>query len=239
MGTPVLKIPELIRERLFYTEFQPLWDPATDTIFAFEAFIRTVPLINPLVIFENARKTGDLYDFDTASLVNAVKEYPNSYFQKYLLFVNVFPSTIIHSQFPEFIQKLVESYPDITGRVVFEINEAAIEQCYWAKAIFSERLSLLKTNGFQIAFDDMTFSKMTLKKITKFGPDFVKLDRSCSEKLTDSPDKQNNIARLLSFSNEDMKVVLEGIETNADLLTAKELGVPLLQGYYIARPGRL
>jgi len=36
-----------------------------------------------------------------------------------------------------------------------------------------------------------------------------------------------------------MVVVLEGIETHDDLVVAKQLGVPLLQGYFIAKPHRL
>ncbi|MGV3463662.1 MAG: EAL domain-containing protein [Heyndrickxia sp.] len=232
-------IQRLIKDRLFYSEFQPLWNSSEDTIFAYEAFIRTKPFTDPLKIFYKARHMGILFELDTASISNAIKEYPYGHLDKYLLFVNVFPSTIIHPDFPEFIDGLLRNYEEIKNRVVFEINEDPAEDHYWEEPLFKNRLTFLRERGFFIAYDDLTYTQSSIKKINHYVPDFTKLDRSCSQDLADSIEKQEHIGYFVSDSFKEMVVVLEGIERHDDLLTAKELGVPLLQGYFIAKPHRL
>lgn len=76
------EISTWLDDGFFYTEFQPLWNSKKDTIFALEAFIRTMPKIIPELIFENARGYGLLYELDTKSILNAIKEFPNAYFKK-------------------------------------------------------------------------------------------------------------------------------------------------------------
>ncbi|PLR99049.1 EAL domain-containing protein [Bacillus sp. T33-2] len=239
MGLPTLNISNLIKDRSFYTEFQPLWNTSNDSIFAYEALLRTTPSINPLTIFHSARKQSLLYEIDTASISNAVKEYPYTYLDKHLLFVNVFPSTIVHPDFPNFMELLLTNYKKIKTRLVFEIHEDPFEESYWGKHEFLERLSFLKSKGFLIAYDDLTHSLFSISKMIKFQPDFAKLDRSCSENLSNSPKKKQSLEFFLAYSQQKLLSILEGIETNEDFVTSKKMGVPLLQGYYMAKPHRL
>ncbi|MEK5389812.1 EAL domain-containing protein [Margalitia sp. FSL K6-0131] len=239
MDTKHLNLHDLIKDRLFYNEFQPLWNTSENTIFAYEAFIRTNPFTDPLELFYQARNMGVLYELDTASISNAVKEYPYGHLDKYLLFVNVFPSTIIHPDFPAFINGLLRNYEEIKHRVVFEINEDPAEDHYWEEPHFKNRLSFLRDKGFFIAYDDLTYTQSSIRKIHHYVPDFTKLDRSCSQNLADSLEKQEHVEYFVSDTFKEMVVVLEGIETNDDLVVAKQLGVPLLQGYFIAKPHRL
>jgi len=232
-------INHLIKDRLFYNEFQPLWNTSENTIFAYEAFIRTKPFTDPLKLFYEARNMGILYELDTASISNAIKEYPYGHLNKYLLFVNVFPSTIIHPDFPNFINGLLRNYEEIKNKVVFEINEDPAEDHYWEEHLFKNRLSFLREKGFFIAYDDLTYTQSSIRKIHHYVPDYTKLDRTCSQNLADSIEKQENIGYFVSGTFKEMVVVLEGIETQDDLMVAKQLGVPLLQGYFIAKPHRL
>jgi len=61
--------------------------------------MRTWQKIKPQAIFEYGRNEGKLFEFDTASISNAIKEFPRFYLQRYLLFINVFPllATVIKS----------------------------------------------------------------------------------------------------------------------------------------------
>ena len=68
------------------------------------------------------------------------------------------------------------------------------------------------------------------------SPEFIKLDHTKAQGLSNSTEKQQTIALFLEYTNEKTKLVLEGIETDADLKTAKRLGVHLLQGYFISKP---
>lgn len=227
-----------MKETLLHSEYQPLIDSSNDTIFAHEALIRTTPRMNPLDVFENANINGVLYELDTYCIFNAIKEYPSFYLKSHLLFINVLPTTIIHGDFENFIKELLNKFPEVIGNIVFEINEQVIEEEIWEQDIFVCRLIYLRSAGFRIAFDDLPISKSSFKMMEKISPDFVKLDHTKSKGLSHSIEKQSLISLFLEYTNENIKLVLEGIETKDDLLTAKKLGVPLLQGYYISRPKR-
>lgn len=228
-----------MKNKLLYSEYQPLLDSDNDSIFAYEALMRSTPRINPLTMIDDARNKGVLYELDTECITNAIEKYPYSYLKNHFLFLNIFPSTIIHEQFENFIKDLLLKHPQIKEMVVFEINETSIEEYIWGQVVFLKRLAFLKSLGFYIAFDDLAVTRASLKKMEFLAPDFVKLDHTKSKDLSYSIDKQELISLFLEYTHEKMKLVLEGIETQADLQTAKQLGVPLLQGYYISKPKRL
>lgn len=230
---------ELIRENKLYSEYQPLLNSSNDCIYGYEALMRSTPKISPLTILRHARKSGVLYELDTASMTNAIREYPNSYLRQHYLFINVLPSTLVHADFENFINGLFECYPHVKNRIVFELNEDWNEEFIWSQEIFLRRIEFLRHLGLRIAFDDLAITRASIKKMDTISPDFVKLDHTRSKGLSQSHEKQQLVSYLLQYTNTDMKLVLEGIETEDDLHTAKNLGVPLLQGYHISKPKRL
>lgn len=233
------RITNDIREEHLFSEYQPLINSANDLIFAYEALMRSTTRDSPLKIIQDARNSGSLFELDAVCISNAIRGYPHTYLKKYFLFINVFPSTIVHDHFEKFIQDLLILYPWITRRVVLEINETELEQYIWGQVIFLKRLSFLKSLGFEIAFDDLSITRTSFKKMELLAPNFVKLDHTKSKNLADSEINQQLISLFLEFTNDKMRLVLEGIEAKEDLIVAKQLGVPLLQGYYISRPKRL
>ncbi|WP_409291600.1 EAL domain-containing protein [Peribacillus sp. SCS-37] len=239
MSSATQNISILVREQSFFHEYQPLWNTKFKKVFAYEALLRTDPRINPVFIFKQGREIGALYDFDTASISKSIKKYPDSYWDKFFLFVNIFPSTIIHPKFTEFIKGLVSEYPIIKGRVIFEINEDPIESKLWNEEGFINGLLFLKSMKLMIALDDLSFSSNALEKIIQIKPHFAKLDRTCSENLAKSLEKQTDIESFLAISDNLSVVVLEGIENKEDYVTACNLGVLAVQGYYISKPQRL
>ncbi|TSI04493.1 EAL domain-containing protein [Lysinibacillus sp. BW-2-10] len=232
-------IHNLIRENKLYSEYQPLIKSDNEKIFAYEALMRTTPWTNPLTVFEQAREHNLLFELDTVCIMNAIKGYPKEYLSKHLLFINIFPSTVIHDKFESFLKSVSEAFPKLKNRIVFEINETENEQKLWWQTQFLNRLVLLKRFGYSVAFDDLSISKASLKKLELLTPDFVKLDHTKGKDLSQSVAKQQLISLFLEYTNEKMKLVLEGIEEKADLEVARKLGVPLLQGYYISKPKKL
>ncbi|MFD2444710.1 EAL domain-containing protein [Bacillus sp. CGMCC 1.16607] len=231
-------LKDFIRDKLFYNEFQPLWSNLSKSIFAYEALLRTPTKMNPTELFNYARSRNLLYDLDIAAILNAVKEYPLKFLNEFYLFINIFPSTIVHKDFNSFLEKMIAVYPHIKGRVVFEINEDPIEENIWEQSSFKARLQLLKNEGFKLAFDDIKNIESSLCKINNFCPHFVKLDRTFIKKLYLKED-QSGISFLQGDESVDIDLVIEGIETESDLLRAINMGIPIIQGYYISKPHRL
>jgi EAL domain-containing protein (putative c-di-GMP-specific phosphodiesterase class I) len=91
--------------------------------------------------------------------------------------------------------------------------------------------------GFSIAVDDTGAGYSSLEAIVELEPDFLKLDISMIRGIHEHLLKQELIKAIVSFSkNIDATIIAEGIETQEELTTLEDLGVPLGQGFLFGRP---
>lgn len=119
-------------------------------------------------------------------------------------------------------------------RVVLEVTErtSAASRAPWPEAI-----ARLKERGFRIAVDDLGAGASALSALAEIDPDVIKLDMSLTRALHVHPRKQRLVDLICRFAlTNGAEVVAEGIETAEELRAASELGVDLLQGFYLARP---
>jgi EAL domain-containing protein (putative c-di-GMP-specific phosphodiesterase class I) len=103
-----------------------------------------------------------------------------------------------------------------------------------------ERISELRTMGVSIAIDDFGTGYSSLSYLRRLPIDTLKIDRSFVHDMEDggsgragAPIVQPIIALAHSLG---MRVVAEGVETEAQLKKLRELGCDGAQGFAIARP---
>jgi EAL domain-containing protein (putative c-di-GMP-specific phosphodiesterase class I) len=221
--------------------FQPMWELNNWNIFGYEALVRFPKegITDIESTFRVARKQDLLFELDTLSIRRAIDTFPIIQLNKEHLFINIFPSTLVHSEFEPFLQNLVQSYPGIKGKVVFELNETIDEEHIWNIPLLKEKVELLKKYGFCFALDDIGKGVGTFQKIIELSPDFIKLDRYFSENLSLTKEKQEMITLLNEFCKHRIGLVLEGIEEEVDLAFAKYLKVPIGQGYLMGKPEKV
>lgn len=222
--------------------FQPLWNLNSRTLFGFEALLRFPerPDENIESVFERAREGGTLFQLDARSIAKSFKSFPHSYFSEdILLFVNLYPSTLLHPQFPAFLNKLWEEHSELRGKIVWELSEAIQESALWNTQEMKERVQLLKELGWFIALDDIGKGVSEIPKIIELQPDYIKLDRYFSQGLAESEAKQRFISLLSSYVSDNTVLILEGIEKEEDLKQARKLNVPVVQGYLLGKPQKL
>lgn len=120
--------------------------------------------------------------------------------------------------------------------IVLEITErVAIEK----KEIFQKVLWAMKEQGFSLAIDDMGASYASLQTIAEVEPEFLKFDISLVRGIDKSLIKRELLEMLIILA-EKIKafIIAEGVETEAEFKTLKELGVTLGQGYYLGPPAK-
>ncbi|MBO0961043.1 EAL domain-containing protein [Neobacillus sp. MM2021_6] len=190
---------------------------------------------SPEVIFQEAKMANRLFELEKKSLLKLFHTYINGSELKESLFINVYPSTIMHPDFPLLIKTIVNLISaNLIHKITFEIIEAERVVHF---ALLKERIKYLKKSGFQIAIDDIGKGWSSLSMIIEIQPNYLKLDRYFSDNLSMSPSKQKMIQSLLTYANgTKSKVILEGIELETDLAAAKYLGVQMCQGYLIDKP---
>jgi EAL domain-containing protein (putative c-di-GMP-specific phosphodiesterase class I) len=223
-------LDDIIQNKRFYHVFQPIYTLKDWHLFAYEALLRCEFFQNPELLFQLAMKKDRLYELDTLSIYHALTSIHMQYIQ---LFINVYPSTIVHPSFSDFLRKL-KKIRSSRRNIVLEINES---EKISDIDLLRQAIRFLRTNGFSVALDDLGKGEISLYTVMELEPDFVKLDRYYSNDLSISIDKQNEIQMILNVCQQkNIYLVLEGIEKPEDLAMAKKLGVHLCQGYLLGKP---
>lgn len=226
-------LEDIIRKKMFHHVFQPLYILEYWGVFGYEALLRCTVFQNPESLFRLAVEKNRLYDLDCCSIYHALTSVN---VRNRRFFVNVYPSTMVHPSFPNFLEKL-NSICIANQSIVFEINEA---EKIWDMGLLRKAVHFLKDKGYAIALDDFGKGESSLKTVIELDPDFVKLDRYFAVNLSASNEKQKEIQMLLKLCEQkNMKLILEGIEDPMDLAMAKVLGVPLGQGHLLGKPLRI
>ncbi|MEJ8544440.1 EAL domain-containing protein [Brevibacillus borstelensis] len=235
-------IAEFIENRRFYHVFQPICHLPEKKVIGYEALIRSVSPIGPEALFQKAMEQNKLFELDTLSISQALAVFftPNQGQEKNeLLFVNIYPSTIVEDQFPAFIDDIMSRFRPNLGKIVLEINESIVERKVWLNPLFTRRISTLRKLGFKIALDDVGEGVTTFRKMVEISPDFIKMDKFFSDGLAVSGKKQKMVQLLVEYCRDEAELILEGIEHEEDFHCAASLGVKTGQGYYLGKPERL
>lgn len=100
-----------------------------------------------------------------------------------------------------------------------------------------ETLNAIRAMGVKLYIDDFGTGYSSLAQIAKFSLDALKIDLSFTAKIT-TENKINTLVRaiLLLGKSLNLKVVAEGVETQAQLRCLQSLGCDEVQGYLVSKP---
>lgn len=207
---------------------QPLCRLSDSRIVAVEALARFPGSSDgPQWFFEEASRLGLGREVELFAVAVALRDLarlpPDVRLQ-----VNVSPSTLVE---PRFLAVVAETPP---GRLVVEVTEHAAVTDYPALVAARQRLD---RSGAQLSIDDVGTGWSGLHRILEVEPHQLKLDAEVIRNVDRRQKGQALVAAFVEFGRRSgIEVVAEGIETDAELLTLRGLGVTLGQGYHLARP---
>ncbi|WP_138417271.1 EAL domain-containing protein [Aquibacillus sediminis] len=234
-----MSIENFITAERFFHFFQPIYHLNGREKIGYEALLRSDSYPNPEYVFEAAKQANLLYALDSASIQKAVSSYQEDGFSKKdgKVFVNILPSTILHQDFPTFISHTKMESHLKTQQIVLEISETENITNYDA---LKKRILELKALGFQIAIDDFGKGFANIQNLIELEADYLKLDRYLAQDLHQSKQKQSFISFFVNYCEQnESQLILEGLETEAEMEAAQSLGISLGQGYFLCRPSRL
>ena len=98
-------------------------------------------------------------------------------------------------------------------------------------------LETLKALGFSIALDDFGTGYSSLTYLNKLPIDTLKIDREFVSQIQNEEDELHLLNAIIDLSHQlGLKVLAEGVETEAQLNYLIRQGCDLAQGYYFCRP---
>lgn len=151
--------------------------------------------------------------------------------------LNLFPSTLLCTPTERIVEALVKGVSRQDTRFCIELSE---QQFIGDPGILKRPIEALRANGFRIAIDDVGFGRSSLEAMVILEPTMVKVDRLWISGISNDVVKRQWLSRLLRLAAAiDATLVAEGVESEADARTLRDLGVKFAQGFLWSRPAPL
>lgn len=207
---------------------QPIHDLSSGRPVGVECLAR-FPDLNkrgPEAWFEDADRTGLGSDLEMTAVrcaLETVSQVPEGIYAA----INASPATIISGRLRETLQEA--GAPNL----VIEITEHQEVEDFDALA---REIAALKPLA-RIAIDDVGTGYAGLRHLVDLQPDILKMDMMLTRNIDGDPARRAICAAMVQFAGDiGAKLVAEGIETDEERATMKDLGVDYGQGFLFARP---
>lgn len=219
--------------------FQPILNMYTGRLYGVEALLRKVQDVGFATIFElfdAAYKENVLYSFDLALRKKALMKFTYiKGFETIKLFYNLDNRLF---EMPDFktgnTQGLLEELQLKKENLCFEISE---RHEFDSDANLERLVAHYKDGGFSVAIDDFGVGYSGYKLLYHFTPDVIKIDRFFLSSIEKDMKKKTMVRSITQLAIQlGVKVIAEGVETQEELLTCKEIGCHLVQGYFVQYP---
>lgn len=140
-----------------------------------------------------------------------------------------------------YVRESIESFEETvrsTGippeKVVLEITESALMD---ETPLLWQALHRLSEVGLKFSLDDFGTRYSSLAYLRRFDFDTVKIDRSFVQELETSERDATIVESVVNLAHGlGLDVVVEGVETEAQLEIVRRLGADWAQGYHLSRP---
>jgi diguanylate cyclase (GGDEF)-like protein len=234
-------LPDAISRELFL-DFQPVVDLTTEQMWGCEALARwrhpRRGVIYPNAFVPLAEEIGLGAALDEWVLQEACRQVtsvagqlpPRSY-----LSVNICPPHLHQYAWPAVVQGVLETTGLDRSRLVLEVSERAVTD---DAGHMVELLKDLRARGVSVALDDFGAGSTSLGQLGELPLDYLKIDRRFVSSLTRGDGPFLSIVEAVTKLADTLgiRIIAEGIETQAQRRLLVEVGCTLGQGFFFARP---
>ena len=229
------ELKDIIRRRRVTTLFQPIVRAKESTVFGYEILTRgpaNSSFRNSDMLFSFARESKLAWGLEAIALECALRRLRSFDLGDRKFLLNLEAEMFSESEFR--IHEVVSFFSEHRGHFVFELTERAAIEDY---NVFRKYLDEFRSKGIEVAIDDAGSGYASLEAIAALAPDYLKVTKGLVSTLAAEPIKQDLVRMLVDLSGKiGAKTIAEGIETTEEYEACRELGIDLLQGYYLAHP---
>ena len=232
-------LEQLLAPGALHPLFQPIFDirNGRSTLHALEVLMRGPQGTNVEhagVLFEYVRRRHEEARIDRACFTAALDATASLPGQPRIS-INVHASTLAKDKgFVGFLVEAAETRGVRLSRLILELLE---HTPFWDVRPLLDALRELRGFGVEVALDDVGVGQSNYRMMVECRPDYFKLDRYFMVGAAQDRYRQAVIASLARLASTcGARAVAEGVELESDLRLVAELGVDLVQGYFLATP---
>ena len=193
--------------------------------------------ISPAVFIPIAEATGLILPIGEWVLQTAceqLKSWSDSGLTINHLAVNVSPRQFRQPNFVSQVQSIIEQTGADPTKLGLEITEGMVIDNILDTI---EKMEALKMLGIELSIDDFGTGYSSLTYLKKMPLDILKIDQSFVRDIDTDSNDAAIVETIISMANHlNLKVIAEGVETEAELNFLEEKGCPLYQGYFFSKP---
>jgi len=231
------ELHDIANSRRLNAVFQPILDMRQTRIVGYEGLIRGPAgsaLQFPTELFSMARRCGMVAEIEYLSRRIVLESFARLQLPG-KVFLNVSPDILLHqgSKTGETL-KYIEQIGLLPSQVIIEITENTPTMDY---RLMRDATRHYRNMGFEIAIDDLGEGFSGLRLWSEIRPNYVKIDKHFIQNIHLDPVKLQFVRSIQEIAEKSgARVIAEGIETRAELMAIRDLGIAYGQGYQIARP---
>ena len=217
--------------------YQPIIDIEHNTVYSIEALARwqhsQLGWISPSTFIPLAEETGLMIPLGEWLINRACAEARSLLGREFSrVSVNVSVAQILNGQFLRVMYQALETSGIDPSALELELTETVFaEDLDRVCAVLAEARLL----GVRVAIDDFGVGYSSLGYLTRLPVDILKLDRTFVQDF-ESGGEAIIAAALAVARTLKLEVIIEGVETAAQLERVRDLGANKIQGNFFARP---
>ncbi len=220
--------------------YQPVIDAHTGKLIGLEALIRWNSPEHGLIMpndFIPLVESTQLIHPMTEWVIRKTIQMQNRMIKEgydFYISINLSIKNIKNPNFYSKVMEIVKEEKAVIDLLIFEVTETVLleEEKYSMKTIQD-----IKNAGFKISIDDFGKGYSSLTYLSQFKTDYLKIDRSFIQHIADRESIKHICQATVQLAHQfGLKVVAEGVETKEMYQEALNIGIDLIQGFYIAKP---
>lgn len=225
----------------FLLHYQPQVDARDGSIVAVEALVRwnspEFGLLPPRRFVPVAEDSGVIVQLGLHILETACRQaraWMDARLPRFLVSVNVSAAQIQRPSFVTDVRRVIHETGVAPGMLELEITESVLMD-NTDRAI--EQLRQLKAIGVRLALDDFGMGYSSLGYLRRFPIDKLKIDQAFIQDITTSGPDAALVRAIIAMGHHlGMRVVAEGVETEAQCGYLRRCHCDEFQGYYFSKP---
>ena len=235
------ELEQAVKNKEFFLLYQPQVDPDTGEVIGTEALIRwqhpEKGVLSPNEFIPVAEETGLIGDIGTWALKTAchqLRKWHDAGLDWLRVSVNVAEAQIRKGVLLSTVDQALEESGIPPHYLELELTENILFKETEASASF---LTKLKKRGVRIAVDDFGAGYSTLRQLTLFPIDVLKVDRRFAIDVASNRKDAAVVGGILYIAQKlGFITIAEGIETPEQLEAYHRLGFDLIQGFLFSPP---